>query len=113
MRLYLFIGSLFLFACQSASGPCDYEIIKTETEVVGIQKYEQKSKSLYHVRLAFEGSSLFSSKQYLEKIKNIDIDSAFIARNNIFIGNRYSCTVSERLSGSCEEIIISFDHLFK
>ena len=112
--IFLFGISFLLLSCGSEQvGPCDYAEYKFRAKITDISPYQQDGKELYHVKLKFDVSSLAGEPQYLEKLKNIEIDSAFVARNHLKKGNIYLGTVNEITSGNCEEMYLSFDHYFK
>ena len=105
---------LAFFSCtQNAGGPCDYNIDDAKARVVAIEKYTHNDKKLYKVKLKFNKSGLSDEPQLLNEIKNTEIDSAFIERNEIKVGNVYPCTVSERTSGNCTPLFVSFENEFK
>ena len=108
-RNILFL-SIVLSACNN-SGPCDYDIVETHAKVVNVIK--SKDSNLFLVELQFYGSSLADQNHFLHEFRKTPIDSGFIARNKIIKGKEYSVTVSDRLTGSCLERMVSFNHRFK
>lgn len=100
---------LTALACTQKSSPCAYDEIIFKAEVTEITSYQEDGQTLHHVKLDFNKSSLYGTDQYLEKIKEVKIDSAFLKRNNLKIGNIYSGTVSEILEGNCQSLYISFN----
>lgn len=106
--IFLLIVILF-FSCQN-QGPCDYDIVETQAKVL---KIDTLSNGDCQIHLQVYGTSLSSQTQFLNELKNIKTDTAFVRRNKIKIGLEYNLTVSDRLSGSCQERIVSFQHGFK
>ncbi|MCI5057093.1 MAG: hypothetical protein MRY83_13350 [Flavobacteriales bacterium] len=108
------ICSICLFSCSQGSGPCEYDIATSVAEVQGIQEYEKSGKKLYRVRLSFDKSALAGEQQYLNDLIEHEIDTLFLAKNRIWIGNKYATTVSKKTdNGNCQDLIVSFDHKWK
>mgnify|MGYP003340238990 FL=1 len=99
--------------CKQDAGPCDYYQYEALAKVVSIEAYNKDSKKLYHVGLKFNNSSLKQEIQYLDEIKEIEIDDAFLNRNKIQKGFSYQALVSEIKEGDCTPLFISFNHQFK
>ena len=114
IRFILCIGLLPLLfsSCQEPSGACDYRYFDFEATVTNITPYKEGTNNLLHVEMSFNKSDLYNSPQYFEQLKNIKIDSSYIKRNNIHLGNIYSGTVSEITKGNCTPLFVSFNQKF-
>ncbi len=116
MNIYVFTAYTFfiLMVCSCKSdGPCDYTITFAKADVINIIPFEKNGKKLYHIELKFDASSLYDGTHFLDDLKNIEIDSAFIARNKIKKGITYTTYVSDLENGNCEKRIVSFNQGFK
>ena len=109
----LLISTLYLACNQESNGPCDYHQYEALAKVTNIEPFTSGDKQLFHVSLKFNSSNLKNETQYLEKLKNIEIDSTFIALNKVTIGNSYQTTVSEIKEGNCTPLYVSFNHNFR
>jgi hypothetical protein len=111
----LLLISIVFFSCkEEASGPCDYHNYEGLAKVKSIDPYNKDGKQLFHIALKFNTSSLAKETQYLGKLKDIDIDSTFLAKNRIKVGFNYQVLVSEiKDEGNCTPMFVSFDHNFK
>lgn len=110
----LLVISIIYSSCSNKNnGPCDYYNYEGLAKVISIESYSENNKKLYHVGLQFNTSNLKNDVQYLEAIKGIEIDSAFIEFNKIRKGNNYIVNVSEIKEGKCTPLFVSFDFNFK
>lgn len=105
-----FAAFFTLSACTSGEGPCDYDIVRAEAEV---KEIVVKQDGSFSVVLSFNNSPLAFEDVTLEDLRQIKIDTTFLFKNHIEIGNRYKTTVSTRVSGNCTKQIVSFDSSFK
>lgn len=103
------ITSLCLISACSAgkTGECYYETVETHAEVIEI---ERKADGNLSVILDFKASKLALEDQRLEDLKELQIDSAYILRNRIAVGNKYEVVVSQITSGNCIPQFVSFNH---
>lgn len=105
------LASLSLVSsCTNSEGPCDYDIVRADAEVIEIVV---KQDGTFSVVLSFNNSPLAAEEVTLEDLRQIKIDTTFLFKNHIEIGNRYKTTVSTRTSGNCSKQIVSFDSSFK
>jgi hypothetical protein len=101
---------IFIFqACTTDNGPCDYDIARFDAKVTSITPYTENGDTLYKVMMDFNKSSLAKEEQDLAKLKDVTIDNAFIKKNRLAVGVIYAGTVSERTSGNCTPLFVSFD----
>lgn len=106
---------LIIVSCKNQNknvGPCDYYYNDFKAQIKGIEPFMENGKELFHVKMEFDNSILYKEIQLLEELKNIEIDSAFIKRNNLKVGNIYTGTVSEIKEGDCQPLFVSFNHDF-
>lgn len=108
--IFCLIAFLSFSACNSTDGPCDYDIVRAEAEV---KEIVVKQDGTFSVVLSFNDSPLAFEEVTLEDLRQIKIDTTFLFKNHIEIGNRYKTTVSTRVSGNCTKQIVSFDSSFK
>ena len=104
---------MLLGSCEQKSGPCDYDQTKARVEVVGIREFIVEGEKRYKVRLSFSASGLAQEDQFLDEFRDERIDSTFVAFNRISVGRVYLCTVSERRSGNCAPLVVSFNNQFR
>lgn len=112
MRAFIFYSVCCFLASCASSGPCDYDIVETQAKIVSIEVNSQKPAE-YRIGMQFYGSSLSEQTHYLDEFKDLKMDSSFLAINKIKKGYEYDVTVSDLLSGSCDKLVVSFNHRFK
>ncbi len=111
MRYYTFLilFILTIYSCSNSNESCDYKTTTVQAEVIDILPYKKGEKELFHVKLKFNKTKLYKDFQFLEDLKSIEIDSAFLKRNKVKEGVIYTGSVSEITSGKCEPLFVSFD----
>jgi type IV pilus biogenesis protein CpaD/CtpE len=92
---------------KQANGSCFYDRVDTMAEIISISENKQE------VMLDFKASKLAFEPQELGALKGFTIDSAFVARNHLKVGNQYSVTVSEISQGDCIPLVVAFNHAFE
>lgn len=109
--------AVLLLACPSAptEADCDFKIHRVKAEVANIERITDAgpNQGQYRVTMEFTGSSLGDEPQMLHELLEMDTDTTFMTVNRIYQGNKYYVDVSELISGPCDPLYVSFDHLFK
>jgi len=113
-QLFIFsLAILSIQACSFKKGPCNYEEVKFKAEITAINPYKKENKELYEIVLEFNNSSLYGSKQTLNEIKNIEIDKAFVERNQLRLQKTYTGVVNETEDKHCTKRYVSFNQKLK
>lgn len=112
MRWVVFYSMFCFLASCASSEPCDYDIVETRAKIVTIES-DTQNPGIYKIGMQFYGSSLSDKIHYLDEFKENKMDSTFLAKNKIKKGYEYEVTVSDLLSGSCDKLVVSFNHRFK
>lgn len=114
-NLFLLGFVFFMIGCTSGGGnpACEWQTFEPLGKITAIKPITKNGKNLLSVEMKFNSSSLKNETQYLEQLQNIEIDSAFIARNKMKVGLKYKFTVHEVISGNCESPIVTFHHTLK
>ena len=120
MKIFFFLPllSVLLSGCLPKNGPCEYDITEIQAKIISIEPYKNKADStqLYHIILRFNESNLAKQDQFLEdwvpRIKG-KTGASFLENNNITVGDIYPGTVSEKKSGNCQPVYVSFNNYFK
>lgn len=102
-----------LFSCNpSQTGPCEWRPeVFVQMRVVEIDTIAKNPVQL-EVWLEFNKSILGHERQAMSKLRNVNINEAFIQINHIKKGNIYTGYVNERLSGNCSPYYLSWSTQF-
>lgn len=107
---------LISFSCSNSSDqPCDYIISDYEALVtrVDFKEMNDNGDSTFTVWVSFSSGSLNTEDQDWGAIRGIEFTRESIVRNQAFIGNSYTGTISDRTSGTCETPRLSFNQPVK
>lgn len=102
-----------LFSCNSSqNGPCEWRPeVFVQMRVVDIDTISKKPLK-FEIWLEFNKSILGHERQAMSKLRNIEINEAFIQANKIKKGVIYTGYVNERLSGKCSPYYLSWSSEF-
>ncbi len=102
---------LVLSACSSQKGPCDWDYIRVEIEVLDLVPFEVEDgdEKLYHILVSFNGSLYAAEDQNLDELLGLKVTKEDIEKSRIRIGTRYKGLVSEVKTGNCKSPVLSVD----
>jgi len=93
-------------------GGCEYDTFDFVAEVKDIRP-QQDNPDVLDVVLDFNTSTLALEDQTFGELREVVVDSAYFKRNHMRVGIKYTGTVSEIRTGTCNPFFISFNHKFR
>lgn len=107
----LVVGGLQACSESESNGPCEYTKEKFNMKILDVLD-DPDDENMFIILVDLDGNISFAEGSHtLSEVRNVVTNYNFVVNNHITIGNIYTGTVHQMVSGSgnCEKEIIDWD----